>query len=147
VTALKEGQEANVTFQEYPGRKFKGSVYRLAGALDTATRTLQAEIHIDNRNGTLLPGMYASVSFASSGRTSIHIPSNTLIVNSSGTRVATVTQKHLVHFVPVLIGRDFGTELEITEGLKGNEILISAPGDDLREGQMVAASPAPAPPK
>jgi hypothetical protein len=91
--------------------------------------------------------MYANVSFASSGRTSLHIPSNTLIVNASGTRVATVTADNKVHFIPVHIGRDFGTELEIVEGLKGDEKLVTAPGDDLHEGVEVAASPAPAPPK
>jgi len=147
VNSVKQGQLAKVTFQEYPGRTFQGSVYRLAGALDTATRTLQAEIHIDNKNGALLPGMYANVSFASSGHTVLHIPSNTLVVNAAGTRVATLTTDNRVHFVPVRIGRDFGTELEIVEGLKGDEKLVASPGDDLREGQEVAASTSPAPTK
>ena len=147
VTFVRQGQPAIVTFHEYPGRTFKGEVYRLAGALDTATRTLQAEIHIDNRTGTLLPGMYAYVSFASSGRTSLHIPSNTLVVNATGARVAAVTPDSKVHFVHVRIGGDFGTELEILEGLKGDEKLITSPGDDIHEGEEVTASPAPALPK
>lgn len=149
ITLVKQGQVADVTFQEYPGRVFKGTVYRLSGALDSATRTLQAEIHIDNRDGTLLPGMYANVRFAAPARTTLHIPSNTLVVNAEGTRVATVAAGNKIHFVPVRIGRDYGTELEIVAGLKGDEKLITAPGDDMREGEEVTPTPAPAagPPK
>jgi hypothetical protein len=77
----------------------------------------------------------------------MHIPSNTLVVNASGTRVATVTQDGKIRFVAVRIGRDFGTELEIVDGLRGDEKLVTSPGEDLREGEQVAATPAPVPPK
>ncbi len=146
VNGVREGQIADVTVHEYPGRVFKGLVYRLAGALDTSTRTRQAEIHIDNKAGTLLPGMYANVKFAASGRQSLHVPSNVLVVNAQGVRVASVTPDSTIHFLPIKVGKDFGTELEISEGLKGDEKLITSPTDDLREGEKVTASPAPPPP-
>ncbi len=146
--AVTEGQSADVSIQQLPGQVFKGSVYRLAGALDTTTRTRLAEVHVPNPAGILLPGMYARVRFeGSKTHSSLRIASNTLVVNAEGTRVAIVTPESKIHFVPVKIGRDYGTELEIREGLKGGEKLVTAPGDDLKEGVSVKATDAPPPPK
>lgn len=147
VSEVKEGQLADITVQQIPGKTFQGAVYRLAGALDTATRTQQAEIHIDNKTGELMPGMYARVRFAAKGgRPSLRIASNVLVVTSEGTRVAVVGPDAKIHFVVVKLGRDYGMELEVLEGLRGGENLVSSPGDDLHEGDTVRATPAPAPP-
>jgi len=139
LAAVTEGQEADVLIKEAPNRVFKGVVYRLAGALDSATRTRIAEVHIDNKDGALLPGMYSRVRFSAgkSPRTSLHIPSSTLIVNAAGTRVATVTADRKIHYVPITLGRDYGTEIEVLSGLKGDEILVTSPSDDLAEGTPV----------
>jgi RND family efflux transporter MFP subunit len=141
---VKEGQSADVTIQQLPGRIFKGTVALLSGALDTTTRTRQIEVHVANADGTLLPGMYARVKFeAAKTHSALRIASNTLVVNEMGTQVAIVKPDNTVHFVQVKIGRDFGTELEILQGLTGSEKLVTAPGDDLKEGVTVKASDAP----
>ena len=141
---VKEGQNADVTIQQLPGKIFKGTVALLSGALDSTTRTRQAEVRIANPDGALLPGMYARVKFeASKGHMGLRIASNTLVVNELGTQVAVVQPDSHIHFVKVKIGRDFGTELEIVDGLNGSEKLVTAPGDDLKEGVAVKATDAP----
>src|SRR5208282_5818773 len=51
---IKAGMKANVTLQEFPGQKFLGTVARTADAIDPATRTLNTEVDVPNKDSTLL---------------------------------------------------------------------------------------------
>lgn len=138
VAAVKNDLPVELTVPEYPGRTFRGEVYQSAGALDSATRTLLAEVRVANGDGALKPGMYAQVRLMIHGRRALpRIAANALIVDADGTRVAEVTPGATVHFVPVEVGRDFGSEVEIVRGITGDERLITDPSDDLREGTAV----------
>jgi RND family efflux transporter MFP subunit len=138
VNAIRPGQTAKVLVRELPGRTFEGTIFQSAGALDSTSRTLLTEVHIPNKGNVLRPGMYAQVQFpTASARSLPRIASNTLVIDAAGTRVASVTPDNKVHFLLVQIGRDFGTEVEITEGLHGDERLITNPTDDLKEGSSV----------
>ena len=53
--ASRVGKDAHVEVDALPGRTFSGKVVRLAPALDPATRTLDAEVQLDNRGGRALP--------------------------------------------------------------------------------------------
>ena len=135
---LHPGQPAEVTVAERPGRTFPGKVARTAEALDASSRTLLSEVQVDNASGDLLPGMYSQVKFAlGRAHATILAPANTLLANSQGTRVVVVTEDGRAHFVPVQVGRDLGTEIEIITGLRGSERLITNPADTLTEGQAV----------
>jgi multidrug efflux pump subunit AcrA (membrane-fusion protein) len=100
---------------------------------------------MSNQDAKLLPGMYAQVKFVVSRATPPWvIPADTLAINSNGWQVATVGADHKVHYRSVEVGRDYGTEVEITSGLSGAESLITNPTDALSEGtpvQVVAAQP------
>jgi membrane fusion protein (multidrug efflux system) len=61
VAAVHKGMEVTVTFPELPGESFKAKLSRTAGALDPASKTMQAEIDINNAKGAIKPGMYAKV--------------------------------------------------------------------------------------
>lgn len=140
VHLAKSGLKARILVQEYPGRSFEGVIWQTSGALDAASRTLLAEIRVNNPGGLLMPGMYAQVQFLTSqAHPSVLIPANTLIVDGSGARVATVDHDRRVRYRRVKIGRDYGKEMEITEGLVGNELLITNPSDELSEGLAVRA--------
>lgn len=135
---VRPGQEAEVFIRDLAGRKFTGTVARTAGALNGASRTLRAEVQVDNRDGELLPGMYAEVKFTlARSRRAVLIPAEALVVNGSGTQVLAVSKDNKVRFVPVSVGRDFGTQLEIVDGLKGEETLVSSPPDTLGNGHQV----------
>jgi len=138
VSMTKPGLRARVLIQEYPGRIFEGIVGKSSGALDASSRTLLTEIRVTNRDGALMPGMYAQVQFlAPQTRSILRIPANTLIVDGAGVRVATVDHDKHIHFRKVTVGRDYGKELEVTEGLVGNELLVTDPTDELTEGLAV----------
>jgi len=138
VASIREGQDAEVTTREYPGKAFAGKVFHISGALDAASRTLLVEVKIPNPNGALKPGMYAQIRFmGAQSAATIRIPATALIFDAKGTRVATVTNNGEVHFVTVKLGRDYGGEIEVLEGLSGDETLVTNPDETLTEGEKV----------
>ena len=93
---------------------------------------------MDNKDGSLLPGMYAQVKFTlPQQRTSLIIPTSSLVVDHAGMHVVTLRADHTIHIAPVTIGKDMGTTVEILAGLKGDESLIASPSDLLSEGEHV----------
>jgi hypothetical protein len=85
-----------------------------------------------------LPGAYALVHFAVPVQTvRMAIPVNALLFRPEGPRVAVVGSDQKIHLKAVIIGRDFGTRLEILGGLDSNENIVVNPPDSLEEGQPV----------
>ena len=136
--AIRAGMIAYIELREYPGQKFMGKVARTADAIDPATRTLNTEIDVPNRDGRLLPGSYAQIHFAVPIVTSrISIPVNALLFRAEGPRVAVVGADHKVHLKTVIIGRDFGAKVEILGGLDPSDQIVVNPGDSLENDQTV----------
>jgi RND family efflux transporter MFP subunit len=135
---IQDGQKAAVDVKERLGRAYTGTVIRNAGALDNAARTMLTEVQVDNSDASLLPGMYAQVKFTLPlQRTSLIVPTSSLVVDHSGMHVVTVDAGHTIHFVPVTIGKDMGKEVEILNGVRGSDSLVSSPSDLLSEGEHV----------
>jgi RND family efflux transporter MFP subunit len=142
---IKPGDITDVTVQERPGEIFSGRIIRTANALDPIARTLLTEVYVDNKSGRLLPGMYSLVRFHIGRSHPVEIvPTDTLIIDSQGMRVATVTSNKTIHFVHVEVGRDLGTNIEITNGIHPGDMVVSNPSDSLEEGQRVEAEIRPA---
>ena len=140
---VKIGQNAEIFVQELGSVAFKGVVTRTAQSLDLATRTLLTEIQVVNRDRRLLPGMFGQVKLELA-RTSraLMIPSNTLIIRSTGALVALVRDGK-VSLTKITIGRDYGAEVEVLSGLAEGDKLVVNPGDDIGEGVAVRiATPA-----
>jgi RND family efflux transporter MFP subunit len=141
---IRNGQTAHVSVRGQGQTVVTGKVVRSADALNAESRTLLTEIQVDNRKGTLLPGMYAEVQFVlPRTRSMVLVPADTLVVNGSGTRVITLGSDQKVHYQTIQIGRDLGSEVEVLSGLQGGEQLVSNPVDSLVEGQPVQAQPKP----
>jgi len=135
---IHDGQKAMVTVKERMGREYTGTVVRSADSLDSAARTMLTEVQVDNSDGSLLPGMYAQIRFTlAEQRRSVIIPTSSLIVDNKGMRVARVEDNHTLHFVPVTIGNDMGTQVEVLSGISATDALVSSPSDLLHEGQNV----------
>ena len=135
---MKVGMKANVTLQEFPGQKFLGTVARTADAIDPATRTLNTEVDVPNKDSKLLPGSFGQVHFATGTSVPrITIPVNAMLFRAEGPQVAVVDKDGKVHLRPISIGRDFGATLEILGGLDVSDRIIINPSDSLEEGQQV----------
>jgi RND family efflux transporter MFP subunit len=134
---LHPGDVSTVTFDEYPGQTFKGTLARTDGAISPASRTLLVEVDVNNAEGKLLPGAYSFVHFTLPGRTrSVVIPANTLLFRSEGLRVG-VVRNGAAELVPVTIGRDYGDRVEVLTGLDTADEVILNPSDSLVSGTVV----------
>ena len=132
------GVEADVTLAEFPGRAFKGSLVRNSQAIDAASRTMLAEVAVDNPTGELLPGAYAQVHLKlRATNTALVIPVNSLIFRADGIQVAVVLPDERVALKKILLGRDFGTEVEVLSGLDQTDVVIFNPSDSLTSGTKV----------
>jgi RND family efflux transporter MFP subunit len=134
---LEPGQMAELSVTGFPERTFKGTVTNVSGALDPQTRTRQTEVKIANPDHALLPGMYAQVKLTvHRPETWIRVPSDAVIPHGADLEVV-VVKDGKAHYQKVVLGRDFGDELEIKAGLEGGETVVLSPEDDLREGDRV----------
>ena len=132
------GQTASdIVLAEFPGEKFQGKLVRTASAINMTTRTLLAEIDVDNPKGILLTGSYAEVHLKVPGQGSTFlIPVNTLIFRSQHLQVGVVRDGKVV-LAEVTPGHDFGAEIEIVAGLKADDQVVLNPPDSLVSGQQV----------
>ncbi len=142
--AMKVGVKAVVTLQEFPGQKFMGTIARTADAIDPATRTLNTEVDVPNKDGKLLPGSFGQVHFATTTSVQrLSIPVNAMLFRAQGAQVAVVDKDGKVHLRSINIGRDFGATLEILGGIEEADQIVINPSDSLEDGQQVhVAKPA-----
>jgi RND family efflux transporter MFP subunit len=134
---VKTGQTVIVTQAELQSQQFKGQVTRTSGSIDAATRTMQVEVSLPNKDGTLLPGAYVQVALPLTASTTLSIPANTLLFRGEGTRVATIDGQGKIKLKAVTLGRNSGTTVEITSGLLPNDRLVLNPPDSLVDGDVV----------
>lgn len=138
---IKDGLETKIKVKEFPHQSFKGVVVRNAGALDPVARTLSTEIYIDNRDGQLVPGLYAEVIFSLVPEESYFVvPTKALIIRNQAPQAAILDKDNRIKLVDVVIGRDYGKSIEIVSGLNENERLVINPSPNIVEGVEVDPS-------
>jgi RND family efflux transporter MFP subunit len=139
---IKPGQQVVVTQAELRGQTFKGEVARTAAAIDTATRTMQIEVSLPNREGVLMPGAYVQVALPLAASKTLVVPTNALLFRGEGARVASVDAQGKVRLRPVNIGRNFGESIELLDGIGPNDRIVLNPSDSLADGDVVSLAPA-----
>ncbi len=136
--AAKVGLTADLVLSEFPGKRFQGKLVRTAEAIDPATRTLLVEVDVPNPSGTLLSGAYAELHINLPNTISTFtLPVNTLLFRQEGLRVVAVKDGKHAELRPIILGHDYGNEVEVVAGLDGNESIIVNPPDSIEAGQEV----------
>lgn len=141
---VKPGQPVVVTQNELRGQRFQGQIARTAGAIDTATRTMQVEVALPNADGKLLPGAYVQVVLPLPGGSTLVAPTNALLFRPEGTMVGVVDAQGRVGLRKVGVGRNLGESFEVLAGLGEADRLVLNPPDWLADGQQVVVAPAAA---
>jgi RND family efflux transporter MFP subunit len=144
--SMCEGLKAKILVQERPGQDFEGTVTRTAGALDPQSRSMQVEVQVPNHDGKLYAGMYGQVKFLlPDDNAPIVVPANAFLFRADGAQVVTVTDGNRIHIQKISVGRDFGTQLEVLDGLAEKTKVVINPSDDLVEDVQVQVKPAEKP--
>lgn len=135
--AVRTGEKVTLTLDEYPNQTFTGTLVRNSDAIDPATRTLNVEVDVANPDGKLRPGAYVFVHLTVPPmQGAVTIPSNTLLFRAEGLRVGVVRNGH-AQLVPITIGHDYGSSVEVLSGLHPSDAIILDPSDSLESGQAV----------
>jgi RND family efflux transporter MFP subunit len=136
--SVRSGLGAFLELTQYPGQHFQGKVVRTAESIDPNSRTLLTEVDVPNRSAQLFPGGYAQVHLQVKVAASrVQVPVNALLFRAEGLRAVVVDANHKTHLRQLTIGRDFGTTLEVLQGLEPNDWIVVNPADSLDEGQDV----------
>jgi RND family efflux transporter MFP subunit len=134
---IHNGDKADILLQEYPGKKFTGTVTNLAGSLNSNSRTLQTELQIQNQEHVLRPGSYADVRFVFNLPNPPQVVPNSAVVTRNDGLYAYVVKNGHVKFQPIEVARDYGNRVEVSQGLAPNSVVLLDPSDTLADGDQV----------
>jgi RND family efflux transporter MFP subunit len=143
-TDLLEGA-APVTVQSSDGaaRSYTGKVARTSRAINARARTLRVEVDLENKDGSLLPGLYVKVAFALPPKGLVQVPAAALLFRSTGPQVARVDRNGRIAFQNVTIARDDGNFVELGSGVASGDRLALNLSSQINSGDLVRVSAAP----
>jgi len=145
VHLVRVGQKAHVEVDALAGRSIEGTVVRLAPTLDPATRTLDAEVQIDNTSGELRPGMFGRGSIVVDVHPAAPVVPATAVQITNGKRYVFVLKKdgqgtEKVERREIETGVDEGTWLEVKKGVTAGEEVVTVGMDAISDGTVVRVS-------
>jgi len=135
---IRNGDHSTFQVNEYPTRKFDGSVARHPEALAADSRTMIVEVDLANEDLALYPGMYGFVTFVvSTPGSAPMVPDDALIFRHNKIYVPVVRNNKL-HLVEVTLGYDNGVTVEVASGdVKDNDLVAANVGQAARDGEAV----------
>src|SRR5712675_2812272 len=143
-------QKIDVVFSDL-GKTLPAKVATTSESITPNSRTLLVELHLDNPENQIQPGSYAQVRLTRGSLGQIvTLPNNTLLFRAQGLQVGVVKPDNTVELRDIKVGRDFGTTIEIAQGVTPSDKVIVNPADSLTTGTTVrlasttpTASPSP----
>ena len=143
---IRVGQSIGVVFSDL-GKTFPAKVATTSESITPNSRTLLVELHLDNPDNQIQPGSYAQAQLNSGSLGQIvKLPNNTLLFRAQGLQVGVVRPDGRVELRDIKVGRDFGTSIEIVQGVAPSDKVILNPADSLVTGDVVrVAAPRPTP--
>jgi multidrug efflux pump subunit AcrA (membrane-fusion protein) len=134
---IKLGQLAEVSVEAFEGRQFRGKIWRISPTVDQSKRTFLVEALIDNRAGDLKPGSYARVRMATDRVERIQLIPALAVNYVFGSNKVYVLRGDTVEARDVKLGDRYDDEVEILEGLEGNETVATTQVGRLDTGAKV----------
>jgi RND family efflux transporter MFP subunit len=138
--SIKRGQVVNLRVDSYPDREFQGTIKRISPSVDEKNRSLAAEAEVANRGGQLKPGMFARAQVVSDpSSTALLVPDKAIVSLAGVNKVFVVDGGHAIERLVKLGTRD-GNLVEVLEGVRNGERVVTTNADKLENGARVSAS-------
>jgi RND family efflux transporter MFP subunit len=116
----------------------EGKVSRFAGSLDLQTRTMETEIDFDNRNGRLLPGMYAETRLSLAERKNVlTVPLEAVVRNGEEATVLHVDAQNTLEERHVKLGLEDGSNVEVISGLADGDRVVIGNRSQFHNGEKI----------
>ncbi len=123
LSKVKEGSNCIIQFTSFPNEKFTGKIDDVADMIDQSTRMVKLRVSIDNNNGKLKAGMFATVSFGVSEGNTINVSKNSVITVQAKNYVFIKTSANTFERKEVEIGNQIGERIIIFSGLKNGDAI------------------------
>jgi len=138
VPSVPSGTKATITVPEHPGKVYSGTVEASAQSVSPSTGTTLMQIIVDNTNGEMMPGDYASIHLeAATVAGLLSLPSSAVIFDARGLSVATVDASNHVVLKSISIVSDLGTAVQVASGVSTSDRVIDSPPDGIVNGTAV----------
>jgi len=137
VGKLKIAQDVSFNVDSMPGQEFKGHIKNIYPNVEERTRTLQVEALVPNRQYKLKPGLFAKVTlFTARATDRLVIPANSILYDNDKMKVF-IVEGNIAKEKSIKIGGKYGEWIEVQEGLKKGDIVVTAGQNNLVEGVKV----------
>ncbi|MFL6415118.1 MAG: efflux RND transporter periplasmic adaptor subunit, partial [Bryobacteraceae bacterium] len=137
VSHIRLGQEVKVRVSSL-NRSFTGKVARFSDKVATATRTMETEVDVPNPSLVIVPGMYAEVDLQLEYRPDVlSIPVAAADLTSGEPRVYKVAADQTIEILPVKLGLETSSRVEVLSGLGENDEVVVGPRAALKGGDKV----------
>lgn len=141
---LKLGMPAEITLDAFPEHPYKARLRQIVPTADRQKGTVTVRVEFLTKDDKVLPEMSCKVNFLDPAlykdgieRNLILVPTSS-VVDYDGTKGVFMVDNYRVKFQPVATGDEFGTQIEIREGLAGGEQIVSEAGRfNLKDGDKV----------
>ena len=142
VAGIRNGEPVDVNVTSL-GRTLKGTVTRYADSVQMATRTMDTEVDVPNKDGSLVPGMYAEVHLHLAARPNVlSVPLDAVDGIGTSVQQAYVVRDGVIHLTIVKTGLQTPTRVEILSGLQSGDKVVVGRHTGLSDGEKVDAEPA-----
>ncbi|HEY0162448.1 MAG TPA: efflux RND transporter periplasmic adaptor subunit [Edaphobacter sp.] len=139
VADIRNGQPVQVDVISL-GRTLQGKVTRYANSVQTSTRTMDTEVDVPNPDGKLVPGMYAEVHLHLAARPNVlSVPLDAVEGLGTSVQQTYVVRDGIIHLIPIKVGLQTATRVEILSGLQSGEKVIVGRHTGLSDGEKVEA--------
>lgn len=135
---VKPGDLVEITQDEQPGVTIHAAISRLSAALDPRTRTMLAEIWLDNTKSSVPVGVFVHVTLHVKVPPMPVVPSNAIMSRADKNLVA-VVQDNKIHLQPVVTGLDDGKVVQVREGVQAGQTVALDVPSELGDGAPVQA--------
>jgi RND family efflux transporter MFP subunit len=142
VADIKDGQSVEVNVASL-GRTIERKVTRYSDSVQMATRTMDTEVDVPNRDGKLVPGMYAEVHLHLAARPDVlSVPLDAVDGLGTSVQQAYLIRSGELHLVKITTGLQTATRVEVLSGLQNGDQVVVGRHSGLAEGEKVNARPA-----
>jgi RND family efflux transporter MFP subunit len=119
-------------------RDITGKVSRFADSLDLQTRTMETEIDFDNRDGKLIPGMFAETQLVLAAKpNALSVPLEAVAQNANDATVLAVTPQNTLQERKLTLGISGKTRVEVISGLNEGERVVIGNRSQYHTGEKV----------
>lgn len=130
--------KVEIKIPSIPGSSYAGTITRSSWSLNATSRTMSAEIHVPNAEGKWRPGQYVQAKLTSAEIEScLSLPKSAVVTQDKQSYCFSVDGEGKVRRLPISLGLLAEADVEVREGLTGNERVIGVNASAFREGQMV----------